>query len=67
MVDDLVFHELLLLGLLWLCVILVWSKNSCGFAVVVLQQPPSRSRHRIGSSGLRSAWADGNKSTLPFP
>jgi len=27
MVDDLVFHERLLLGLLWLCVILCWVRR----------------------------------------
>jgi NADPH-dependent curcumin reductase CurA len=35
----------LLLGVQYLSLDPVWSKNSCGFARIVFQEPPSRSRH----------------------
>jgi hypothetical protein len=46
---------------------IVSSKNSRSLAIVVFQNPPRRSRQRIGSSRLWLWLTDGMSNILPFP
>jgi hypothetical protein len=57
MIDNLLFHELLLLGLLWLCVIWCWrwSKRQA-VPGQAHGQPIKRSQRLSGNSSCQKSW-----------